>query len=201
MLRSVLCAALTGAVLALAAPATAATLPIVGDETRIEVTADLGGLGLAAAPVGAATVDVTGTNPVFTFPITGGSLDTATGNALIAHDGSGVELSALADPAITGSIGDFDIDTGSAQVFGAVFGTPAGASPLFDIVGLDSRGAELAISEFFAGKLTGVFGAPDLTGAQFGFAVPDVATVPVPAALPLMAGGLGLMAFVARRRG
>ncbi len=186
------------------APFAALAATITGVETQIEVTADLTALGLAGAPVGTATVDVSGENPVFTFPITGGTFFPDTGNALIEHTGSGVELSALADPATSVAVGDFLIDTASAQVFGNVFGTDLGPQSLFDITELSDAGATIAISEFLAGALTSIFGAPDLEGATFGIAVPNVsvapAAVPLPAGLPMLAAGLLAVGLLRRPR-
>lgn len=180
--------ALTGA-LGLASAAQAATLALGGNQTTVEVTADLAGLGLSGAPFGTATVDATGANPVFAFAITGGTLDTVTGNALIAHEGSGVTLAALADPAVSATVGNFLIDTAGATVFGDVIGGAADIA-LFTFGTVDDAGVELLIAGDLAGALTAVFGAADLTGARFGIAVPDVAPVPLPGALPLLASAL-----------
>ena len=46
-----------------------------------------------------------------------------------------------------------------------------------------------------------MFGAPDLTGATFGYAVPSptLAPVPLPAGALLLIGGLGMLGLVRRR--
>jgi hypothetical protein len=88
--------------------------------TTVEVTADLAGLGLGGAPVGSATAS----GAVFSFPITGGSI--TGGNALIEHQGSGVNLFALADPAVNVSVGNFLIDKMMGTVRATSSGLPRG---------------------------------------------------------------------------
>jgi hypothetical protein len=181
------------------APAQAATLPLVGNKTEVEVTAPLGALGLGGAPFGTATVDVSGANPVFAFPVTGGTLDTATGDALVEHQGSGVTQSALADPAIGATVGNFFIDTIAGLVSGDVIGGASGV-PFFDLGAATPSGVELFITSELAGALTGVFGADNLTGEQFGFARPDLAPIPLPAGVWLMLAGLAAIGAARTRR-
>lgn len=178
-------------------PAQSAILPLVGVATDVEVTADLAGLGLTPAPFGSATA----TGAIFTFPVTGGTLDSISGAALIEHNGSGVALTA---GAISAFIGNFLIDTSAATVFGdgAVLGG-AGflGAPLFTFGdGSALPGIELLITGTLAGVLSGVFGAPDLTGATFGYARPDLAAVPIPAAGWLLLTGLGALGARSLRR-
>lgn len=177
----------------------AATVGIVGGQTDVTVTADLAALGLSGAPAGTASVAVVGGLTVFSFPITGGAafMD---GNALVEHDGSGVTLSA---GSVAVTISNFLIDTAAMIVSGDIFGGPTDVT-FFDF-GAETAlsGVELEISSDLAGALTASFGAPDLTGATFGYAVPSpvtgVAPVPLPAGLPLLAAAmLGLVAL--RRR-
>jgi hypothetical protein len=181
-----------------AAPAEAATLPLVGNQTEVEVTAPLAALGLGGAPFGTATVDVSGANPIFTFPVTGGTLDTASGDARVEHQGSGVTLSALADPTVSATVGNFFIDTIALQVSGDVLGGASGV-PFFDLGAATTSGVELFITAELAGALTGVFGADNLTGAQFGFARPDLAPIPLPAGVWLMIAGLAAFGAVRAR--
>lgn len=173
----------------------AATLPIVGGETTVTVTADLAGLGLSGAPFGTASVEVIDGLPVFGFPITGGSLDETTGTALIEHDGSGVTLAALSDPTVDVTVGNFLIDTEDATISGDVIGGPEDLA-LFEFGTIDETGIQLLIAEDLAGALTDVFGAPDLEGAEFGLATTGPQVVPLPAAgwlLATVVAGLGLM--------
>jgi hypothetical protein len=199
-----LVAGLLAGSLAVGAPvANAATVAIAGVKTDVAVTAPLGTLGLSAAPFGSATADTSGVNPVFSFPITGGTVDTATGAAIILHDGSGVTLSA---GSISATVGNFLIDTAAAEVLGdlidAVSGTSLATALQLFTFGTSTAlpGVELLISDTLAGALITTFGAPNLTGAQFGFATPDVAAVPLPAAGVLLAGAVAAIAAAALRR-
>lgn len=189
----------SAAVVALAGAASAA--PITGGDTTVEVTAPLDALGLGGAPFGSATAD----GATFTFPITGGDADEAA--AIIEHEGSGVTLFALADESIEATVGNFVIDTAAAAVSGDVIGGAEDLT-LFDFGEAGDSGIPLLISGTLAGALTDVFGADDLTGAEFGLAntaptvADDMAPIPVPAAFPLLAAGLlGLGAVARRRRG
>ncbi len=187
--------------------ANAATVAITGGETRVEVTADLGGLGLAGAPFGTATVDGAGANPVFVFGITGGTNDTGLGTLLIEHNGSGVTLSA---GTLTATVGNFLIDTANALVSGDLLDLATGNVVLADVpffnfgTSTARPGVELLISSALAGALTSTFGAPDLTGAQFGFATPAptsaVAPIPLPAGGLLLVGALGVLGAASARR-
>lgn len=163
--------------------------------TTVEVTADLAGLGLGGAPVGSATAN----GAVFSFPITGGSI--TDGNALIEHDGSGVTLFTLAeDNNASVSVGNFLIDTMMGTVSGDVFGLATGVT--FFTFGTPDplRGIPLLISSDLAIALTSIFGAGDLTGAEFGLANTSPTPVPLPAGLPLLLAGLGGLAVLRRKR-
>jgi hypothetical protein len=170
------------------------------NDTTVLVTAPLSLLGLGGAPTGTAGVSLSDGKPLFAFGITGGTIDAA-GNALIEHDGSGVQLFALADTSVSATVGTFLIDTLGGTVSGIVNGSGP-STVLFTFGEITKRGISLNISSALAGALTSVFGAPDLTGARFGFAntAPEVAPVPVAGALPLLAGGLALLGAVGLRR-
>ncbi len=199
--------------------ASAATLPtpivesfaaVSGGETRVSVTADLEGLGLTPGLLGTASiVDTDGL--VISFPITGGELDADLAGT-IEHEGSGVSLTA-GDVVL--NLQNFVIDTTASSIFGDVSFADTSLMDVslftFDlsaledddsISDLDDPDIELFISAAAAGVLTELFGAPDLTGATFGFAAtaPDLAVdVPAPGALGLL--GLGVLAIgFARRR-
>ncbi|MCC5795462.1 MAG: VPLPA-CTERM sorting domain-containing protein [Chromatiales bacterium] len=185
----------------LSAPAAAATLPpslaLIGNFTEVEVTADLAALGLTAAPFGSATAS----GAVFTFPVTGGVVFTDTSEALVEHDGSGVALTAGVTSAF---VGNFFIDTeaGTVSGDGAVLGG-AGflGTTLFNFGTGDALpGIELLFSSDLAGVLSAVFGAPDLTGATFGYARPDLQVIPIPAAGLLLISALGTLVVARRRR-
>lgn len=191
-----------------AGAATAASVNIIGGVTEVTVTAPLGALGLTGAPSGTATAEVVGGLPVFSFPITGGIASTTSPNAIINHDGAGVTLTAdlPADTTavtnmVSATVGNFVINTELATVFGTVNdGTEF--LPFFTFgEDTDLPGVELEISATLAGALTSVFAAPDLTGATFGYAVPapQVAPVPLPAGLPLLAGALLAFGLVRRK--
>jgi hypothetical protein len=183
--------------LAAGAQTNAASLPIIGVKTDVEVTAPLGALGLTPAPFGSATA----VGAIFTFPVTGGSVDSLSGAALIEHAGSGVALTAGTQSAF---VGNFLIDTAAGSVFadGAALGLPGFLNaPIFNLgTGTELPGVELIITSTLASVLTAVFGAPDLTGVTFGYARPDVAVVPVPAAGLLLLSGMGALGAVRLRR-
>jgi hypothetical protein len=186
------------AALGLGAPAAlAATIAPTG-ETTVLVTAPIGSLGLGANPTGTASVSDAGGQPLFAFDITGGTIDGA-GNALIEHDGSGVELFALAQPGISARVANFLIDTAAGTVSGNVNGG-AGATVLFTFGNVTAGGIELNISADLAGALTAVFGAPNLTGVQFGLANTAPSAVPLPASALLLLAGLGALGAARSRR-
>lgn len=194
-LRRAVAAALAICAAAVAAPA--AAVSIAGGVTSVEVTADLAGLGLAGAPFGTATVDATGPNPVFFFPITGGEL--LPSGATILHEGSGVTLSALSDPSIAATVGNFVIETANARILGDVIGGAQDVT-LFDLGAAGVDGIPVLIASDLAGALSAVFSAPDLTGAQFGLAATAPQPVPLPAAWALLLAGLGGVAALRGRR-
>lgn len=173
----------------------AASVDIIGGSTTVTVTADLAGLGLSGAPAGTASVDIVGGLAAFTFGITGGEV-LMDGNALIEHEGSGVTLTA---GTLSATVGDFLIDTAAANVTGTLNGAVTGVE-FFTFGPGPGTGVQLLISSTLAGALTDVFGAPDLTGAEFGFAVPSPAIVPLPAGGLLLLTGLGALALRGRKK-
>jgi hypothetical protein len=186
--------------LLLTAPAQAAT--IIGGATSVTVTAapTLTGLGLAFAPFGTASAVVNGGIPTVTFLITGGSVNDATGKALINHNGSGLRFTA-GGRVLT--IGDFLINTTTNVLTGTVVANGGAALsnvPLFNI----GNGLSLSLTSQAAGAFTTVFGAPNLTGAAIGTASTSFVTaataVPEPAAWGMMLLGFGLVGTALRTR-
>jgi hypothetical protein len=198
MIKAFVTTASLGAVLFLSTPDTseAATIGIAPTGvTTVEVTAPLGALGLSGAPFGTATA----AGGVFSFPITGGTIDTVTGNALIEHAGSGVTLSG---GSVNVSVGNFLIDTMMGTVSGNVIGAP-GSVTFFTFGTPGAGGIPLLISSDLAAALSSIFDLGediDLTGVEFGIANTSPTPVPVPAALPLLLAGLGGLALMRRKR-
>ncbi|MEM9970780.1 MAG: VPLPA-CTERM sorting domain-containing protein [Pseudomonadota bacterium] len=138
------------------------------------------------------------------FGISGGTVDTETGDAVIEHDGVGVQLTlgAGTDEESSVSIGDFVIDTAQATVFGTLNGG-TDLLPYFlfaekDESEADTPGIKLVLSDTLSGALEGFFGLEEeaLEGATFGFAETNPTLVPLPAAgwmLLAALGGLGVM--------
>ncbi len=169
----------------------ASALSITGGQTAVTVTADLASLGLGAGLVGSASLS----DGQVVFPITGGSTDGT--DAMIEHEGSGVNLFALADSSVNVSAGNLLIDTAAATVFGDAsigsddLGSPdISDAPFFSFgPGSTLPGVQLLITPELAGALQTVFaGAPDLTNAEFGYAVPSPEVAPAPSPVPLPAG-------------
>jgi hypothetical protein len=194
--RKLLASAAFAAVV-LSAPANAQQI-VTGGTTDVTLTAapTLTGLGLTAAPTGTATVgtDMSGI-PTFTFPITGGSID-ASGDALFYHEGSGILFTAGGSSL---GIGNFVIDTAALLVTGDVTanGTDVGSVGLFTI----GPNTSLLLTADAAGAFTSIFGAPNLTGANVGFATVNAQTqaVPEPGTWMMMLAGFGAAGFALRR--
>lgn len=194
----------------LAAPTVAHAATIVGGETRVEVTADLAALGLTPGIIGSATIAAASPLTVG-FPITGGSLDGSLAG-FILHEGSGVSLTAGGNSL---ALTNFIIDTVSERILGdaslngvslatdlALFSFDLSSVTLAQLTNLDAPTLGLFITADAAGALTTVFGAPDLTGAQFGLAAtsPILSAVPEPSNWALLIVGFGLVGAFARRR-
>lgn len=196
-MKNILVSAAFAAAMTAATAASASTTPITGGSTSVTVTADLDALGLMGATTGTATVDILAGLPVFTFGITGGSVN-ARGNAVIEHDGSGVALSA---GTVSATVGDFLIDTAAETVTGTVNGALFGVE-LFTFGSVGADGVQLLISNDLGAALFDTFGAAGLAGAEFGFAVPapQLAAVPLPAGGFLLLTALGGVAIARRRK-
>ncbi|MEM7471018.1 MAG: VPLPA-CTERM sorting domain-containing protein [Pseudomonadota bacterium] len=176
------------------AAAGASVFNLIGNQTTVSVTADLAGLGLTPGTTGTATAN----GADFSFGITGGSVDLGTGEALIEHDGSGVSLT---DGTSTATVGNFFIDTAAGTISGTL--NDAIDDVVFFTLGNSTAdGIQVLISSALGGALTDVFGAPNLTGAQFGLANVDlqVAPIPLPAGLPLLVAGIAAFGLIRRKQ-
>ena len=202
------------AALTLSAPTLAAT--IIGGNTAVRVTADVAGLGLTLGTFGSATINTTipGVPRVF-FPITGGTLDPSTLAGSIQHTGSGVTFTAGSNSLLAR---DFVIDTIGQQLLGNVFlngASVASNAPIFtfnlsglsaaQITDLSNPAIALLISSTAASVFTSVFGAPDLTGVQFGLAAtaPALAAappIPEPTSWAMLVSGFAVVGTLLRRR-
>jgi hypothetical protein len=183
----------------------ALAIPVVGGVTTVNLVSapTLTGAGVSVGVLGTATATAgPGGIPVVQFPITGGDLS-ASFAGTIAHNGSGLRLTTTTG---TISLTNFLIDTVSLTLSGAVaFGTTNLSNvPLFSLSTNTNATSpfDLRLSATAAGALSTVLGVPNLTGALIATAgtVPITAAIPEPSTYALMLGGLGLAAWVARRR-
>ena len=126
------------------------------------------GLGLTPAPITPGVLGMDGDALKASFPIVGNLK-----GGIIKHTG-GLSLSA---GGTTLTLTNYFIDTneGVLTAMAAVNGDEVGRLPLFDLGGAPAQDgcagtASLSLSGDAADALTMVFGAPDLTGADFGIA-------------------------------
>jgi PEP-CTERM motif len=191
----------------LAAPAAwAQALPIVGGVTSVTLTSapTLTSVGVTVGTLGSAQFSPgSAGTPLVYFPVTGGSLNTATFAGSIEHAGSGLSLSS---GGTTLNLTDFVIDTVALTLTGqaAVGGSALGAVPLFNLsFGSDPVSPfNLALTSAAAGALTTIFGLPNLTGFTIGTAntIPITSAVPEPATYAAMLAGLAMISLVLARR-
>jgi hypothetical protein len=197
---------LAAATLTVAGTAHAQALPIVGGVTGVTLTSapTLTGAGVTVGTLGSALFSPgsTGTPLVF-FPVTGGSLNTATFAGSIEHEGSGLSLSS---GGTTLNLTNFVIDTVGLTLTGqaAVGSTALGAVPLFNL-SFGSNAVSpfvLSLTSAGAGALTALFGLPNLTGLEIGTAntLPITSAVPEPGTYALMLAGVAVVALLAARR-
>ncbi|GGI85331.1 hypothetical protein GCM10007973_22400 [Polymorphobacter multimanifer] len=154
---------------------------------------------------------VSGSPLTVSFPITGGSLNSAL-SGFILHEGSGVSLTGGSN---TLGLSNFIIDTVSQRILGdaslngsliandlSLFTFDLSSVTAAQLTDLSSPSLSLFFTPGAASALTQVFGAPDLAGVQFGLAAtgPSVAAVPEPASWAMLICGFGLVGVVARRR-
>jgi len=196
---------LTAAALSLcvSGPANAAQIAILGGITEIEVTADLGAFGLTATPTGTSSVDDTGTNPVFSFPITGGFRDDmlTPPETEIEHAGAGL---AISDGTTTLTFFDFLVDAAAGEIRSDVTdGTDTSLDIgflTFDLARFTPDGG-LGVDfnvqfGFILDEIFDTGGNLGDTGTDFGVARLDIvdentpSPVPLPASLPLLLAAL-----------
>lgn len=150
--------------------------PLIGGQTVIDLTsaATLASLDVTVSPLGSASIEVDGGQAFASFGITGGTLDSGSGNAVILHQGSGLEL---ADSAGTISLSDFLVDTQNNVVDANVVvnGVSAGNLAVFD---LGSDGA-LTLTMTAADVVDATLGTQAVTSSTvIGFAAPSPVALP-----------------------
>jgi hypothetical protein len=185
--------------------ATAQATPITGGTTHLTLTAasTFAMLGATISPLGTAKLS-SGTNPVATFPITGGS--TSPSGDIIQHMGSGLEISA-ASPTTVVDTRNYLIDTAKA-VIDADVSINGGSATNFGLFTLSSKNLSndpFTLTPAAVNALNKAFGINALnTSLQIGTLTssPTVKAGPVPAPEPGTATvvGVGLLALAAARR-
>ncbi|MEL7489425.1 MAG: PEP-CTERM sorting domain-containing protein [Pseudomonadota bacterium] len=179
--------------------------PVVSGSTVVDVTADLGALGLSAEPLDDSTI----ADGRFTFPISGGALDGLAGT--IEHEEAGVRLFTATDSV---TLENFVIDTvaseiiadvtvnDSAAITAAVFSFDLGAlGSIDDLFDLANPSLPLVFTSAAASVLADAFGLTiDLTGVEFGLAATSPELVPVPGAIGLFAIGAAFLGWARRRK-
>lgn len=189
--------------------ADASTVRIVGGETNIAF--DPG----AVAALSSFHIDVAVAQGSFdpatltaTFGISGG---TVSGDDLeIEHVPSVLLLSNAVGA--TATLANFLINLDAATLTGTVSALVNGGSDFVEVLNIappeaGDAGVRLEVNDFLGGAIAGIFSTdtktvPNLSGALLATAAtsPELAPIPVPAGLPLLAAGLGGFAFLARRK-
>lgn len=151
-------------------------LPFIGGQTVIDLTsaATLASLNVTVSPLGSASIDAVGDQAFASFDITGGTLDSASGAAVILHQGSGLELT---DSAGTLSLSDFLVDTQNHVVDANVVvnGVSAGNLAVFN---LGADGA-LTLTMTAADVVDATLGTQAITSSTvIGFAAPSPVALP-----------------------
>ena len=210
-------AAALGMLLGVAAPA--GSIPLIGDETRIEVTSadELAAMGIELGLAGAASIDGRGD---VVLPITGGDLTIPLLEGTVEHQGSGFSLSvASVFPAVGPTIVFENLVIDLLDLFvraDLLVGLPfesAGNVPVFEARAcltatgtdpcLDGDGSILlngfGLDWTYAINDSDLVRGTDLAvGDPFGVALLDIRLVPEPAAGVLVLAGL--VALAVRRR-
>ncbi len=194
--------------LAVGMVATAQAAPITGGTTQVTLTSAsiLASLGASISPLGSATLS-SGTNPVATFPITGGS--TSSTGDLIQHVGSGLEISA-SSPTTVVNTRHYLIDTANAVIDAGVSinGGSASNIGLFTLGSSGLSNVPLTLTPAAVTALNNAFGINVLnTSLQIGTltssptvgsGAPGPVAAPEPATATVL--GVGLLALAAARR-
>lgn len=198
-IRNFLSASIAACALLVTASAGAATSVAPVGSTFVVLTATpvLVGAGVGVDKLGTAALfpDASG-NLIGAFAITGGTLDPDLGNALIEHDGSGLQLSRNGTDV---KLENFLINTTlpTDTIFGQV---TVGTTTLSDVPLFTLNGSNLFLSDAAGDALVTFLGIPDLGGAQLGFALTNPLPVPEPETYAMMGAGLVLLAFARSRR-
>lgn len=124
------------------------------------------GLGLTPAPMSPGVLGAHGDDLLAAFPIVGNLK-----GGVIKHTG-GLSLS-TADTTLALTNYWIDTNAGVLTAYAEVNGSAVGRLPLFDLSGAPAQSgcaatASLSLTSDAAAALTAVFGAPNLTGADFG---------------------------------
>jgi len=182
---------------------TAQATPITGGQTQLTLTAasTFAMLGATISPLGTATLS-SATNPVATFPITGGSA--APGGDVIQHMGSGLEISATSPTTIVDTR-NYVINT-TTEVIDASVSINGGSATTLALFKLGSKGLSnipFTLTQTAVNDLNAAFGIDALsTSLQIGTMTSSPAVkltpVPEPATAPLI--GMALLGLAAFRR-
>jgi hypothetical protein len=197
-------------VLALAWYGSAGATPVIGDQSSVTLVVDTSSLGITVTPLGTTTTDALGR---YVLPITGGDVTLHPLSGTIQHDGSGLEFDR------NGSMFAFQnlsVDFGTGIVSGDVSGTATGNEDLFTLTpcstgdctdgdgGIPVTETGLFLRDGATNAINALFSSPIVsTGDQIGLAdihlrLSDGGTVPEPATLLLLGGGLAGFALVGR---
>jgi hypothetical protein len=192
--------------LAIGMAATAQAALITGGTTEVTVTiaSTLSALGASLSPLGTATLSP-GTNPVVTFPITGGS--TSLAGDLIEHNGSGLRITGT-NPTTTVDTQNYLVDTGNELIDAdiSINGASQGNIGLFTLGSSGLSNVPLTLTLNAVTALNTAFGLSGMdaltTSTPIGTLTssPTVGAVAAPEPATITVVGVGLVALAAVRR-